>query len=93
MAKGFIKNVVIPSATICDYKKRGSLVLLLNKAMKGKNRRRNQKGLGSASARSDEMRKAGEKLLEIQERTQKYAGDRTPKDWETFKRWMREGLQ
>jgi prevent-host-death family protein len=44
---------------------------------------------GSASAEA--RRRAGETLFAIQERTKAYAGDRAPKDWETFKKWASEG--
>jgi prevent-host-death family protein len=40
---------------------------------------------------SNEVNKAVDGLLAIQERTRKYAGDRTPEDWETLKAWVNEG--
>jgi prevent-host-death family protein len=30
-------------------------------------------------------------LIALQKRTQKFAGDRTPKDWKTLKEWLNEG--
>ena len=40
---------------------------------------------------SEEVNKAVDGLLALQERSQQYAGDRTPKDWETLKGWLNEG--
>ena len=40
---------------------------------------------------SAEVDRAVDGLIEIQKRTRRYAGERTPKDWETLKKWVNEG--
>ena len=39
----------------------------------------------------DEVTSAVDGLLALQEQTRKYAGSRTPEDWETLKEWINEG--
>lgn len=43
------------------------------------------------SFNAEEVRKAGEALFALQEKTRAYGGDRAPKDWETFKKFVEEG--